>query len=511
VKALLVLPRYADALWTYKHVRRFLRKKASSPPLGLLIVAALLPQEWQKKFVDLNVNPLDEADLADADIVFIGAMLAQQASALEVIARCRRKGKKIVAGGPLFCPDLIAQGLFKDVDHIVVGEAEALLPILLADLANGCAHPMYRAEEFPDIRQVPVPMWSLVNLKDYAVANLQFVRGCPYHCEFCYGHILNGNRPRAKTLVQITAELDALYRAGWRGMIFVCDDNLVGNKHLARTQVLPAMIDWMQAHDYPFSLMGAASVDLAGEPDLMDMLVKAGFESVTLGIESTHASSLEEVQKVQNQRVNLMEAVHIIQQRGLEVQAGMILGFDHDPPSIFQEHIDFLQQSGIANALVSLLFAFPDTPLYDRLRREGRLVPYTVGDCVHGAINFAPKMPLETLERGYKRVLAALYSPRGYYDRLEAFLRRYQPAPRRLHVRKGDLVAVLRALHLMGIQDPYRWRFWRLFLYALRKAPDALVAFMRLAISGYFLRDDILEFVEDWDCCPVTEYAQHQD
>jgi radical SAM superfamily enzyme YgiQ (UPF0313 family) len=507
VKALLVFPCYADALWTYKHAQQFLGKKASSPPLGLLTVAALLPQEWQKKFVDLNVNRLDETDLAEADIVFIGAMLAQQASALKVIARCRQMGKKMVVGGPLFCPDLIAQGLFKEVDHIVVGEAEAMVPILLADLANGCARPEYRSADLPDIRQVPIPMWSLADLKDYTVVNLQFVRGCPYHCEFCYGHILNGNRPRAKSPSQITAELDALYQRGWRGMIFVCDDNLVGNKHLARTQVLPTMIEWMQAHDYPFSLMGAASVDLAGEPGLMDMLVQAGFESVTLGIESPHDPSLEEMNKVQNRGVNLLEAVHTIQRHGLEVQAGMILGFDHDPPSIFQEHIDFLQQSGIANALVSLLFAFPDTPLYDRLRREGRLVPYAVGNCVHGAINFVPRMPSETLELGYKRVLATLYAPSGYYDRLETFLKCYQPAPGRFHVQPEQLVTVLKAFYLMGIRDAYCGRFWRLFFYALQKGPDALAAFLRLSILGYFLRDDILEFVGDLSATLVPTCA----
>ena len=476
---------------------QFLGKKASSPPLGLLTVAALLPADWHKRFIDLNVQTLSDADLAGVDIVFIGAMLPQQASALAVIARCRRLGKRMVAGGPLFCPELIAQGLFKDVDHIVVGEAENAIPMLLADLAGNCAQPVYPQGPFPDIQSVPVPLWSLVDLRDYAVVNLQFIRGCPHDCEFCYARVLNGRMPRVKSAEQIAAELDALYQHGWRGMIFICDDDLVGNKTLARRQLLPAIMTWMQAHDYPFSFMSAATVDLAGQPDVMDMMVEAGFESVTLGIESPHAASLQEVRKTQNLRVNLMEAVHTIQQHGLEVHAGMIVGFDHDPPSIFQEHIDFIQQSGIVNALVNILYAFPNTPLYDRLRREGRLMPYEIGDCVYGAINFTPRLPLEALQQGYRRVLATLYERGAFYDRIHTFLTHYRPVSRRVHAQPEQVKAVLKSVWLLGVRDSYRARYWRLFFYALRKGTDAWVAFLRLSIMGYFMRSEIAEYAGD--------------
>lgn len=494
MNALLICPEYADALWTYKHARRFLGKKASSPPIGLLTVASMLPTEWEKRFVDLNVNQLANADLEWADLVLIGAMLAQQASALRVIEEAHRMGKRLLAGGPLFCPELIEQGLFPHVDHIIVGEAEGLIPKFLNDLSADCAHPVYRQDGYPDIHLVPTPMWSLVDLRDYAMVNLQFVRGCPFDCEFCYGHVLNGHIQRAKSKQQIASELDALYASGWRSSIFVCDDNLVGNRQLARTHLLPTLIEWMRAHDYPFIFTGAASVNLAKDPEIMDMLVSAGFESVTLGLESPHDESLAEVHKQQNIHIDFLNVVHTIQSHGLEVQTGMILGFDHDPPEIFQMHIDFIQQSGIANTLMSLLFAFPNTALYDRLKKENRLIDYEIGNCVHGAINFQPVMPYNTLIAGYKYVLQSLYSPEGFYDRLETFLNHYHAVPRRFHLQLAQLITLIRAIYLLGIKDKWRNRFWVLLLKAGRKGWGAIVAYLRQVIMGYFVRQDIAEY-----------------
>ena len=494
MNALLVCPEYADALWTYKHARRFLGKKASSPPLGLLTVASMLPIDWEKRFIDLNVNQPANADLEWADIVLIGAMLAQQASALRVIEDAHRMGKRILAGGPLFCPELIEQGLFTHVDHIMVGEAEGLIPQFLEDLSTNRTRPVYRQDGYPDIHLVPTPMWSLADLRDYAMVNLQFVRGCPFDCEFCYGHVLNGHIQRAKSRKQIVAELDALYESGWRSSIFVCDDNLAGNRQLARTHLLPTLIEWMQAHDYPFAFTGAASVNLANDPEIMDMLVSAGFESVTLGLESPHAESLAEVHKKQNLNLDLLNVVHTIQSHGLEVQTGMILGFDHDPPEIFQMHVDFIQQSGIANTLMSLLFAFPNTVLYDRLKKENRLIDYEIGNCVHGAINFQPFMPYDTLIAGYKYVLQSLYSPEGFYERLETFLNHYHAVPRRFHLQLAQLITVIRAVYLLGIKDGWRDRFWVLLLKAGRKGWGVVVAYLRQVIMGYFVRQDIAEY-----------------
>lgn len=454
----------------------------------------MLPIEWEKRFIDLNVSQLAGTDLEWADIVLIGAMLAQQVSALHVIEEAHRMGKRILAGGPLFCHELIDQGLFNKVNHIVVGEAEGLIPQFLEDLAAGCARPVYRQDGYPEIQDVPTPMWSLVDLRKYAMVNLQFVRGCPYDCEFCYGHVLNGHVQRAKSKQQIDAELDALFASGWRSSIFVCDDNLVGNRKLARTLLLPTLMEWMEAHDFPFTFTGAASVNLAKYPEIMDMLVSAGFESVTLGLESPHEESLAEVHKRQNLNLDLLDVVHTIQSHGIEVQTGMILGFDHDPPEIFQMQVDFIQRSGISNALMSLLFALPNTALYDRLKKENRLTDYEIGKCIHGAINFQPSMPYATLIAGYKYVLQSLYSPDRFYERMETFLNHYHAVPRRFHLRLAQLIIVIRAMYFLGIKEKWRERFWVLLLRAGKKGWDAPVAYLRQAIMGYFVRKDIAEY-----------------
>ncbi len=486
MKAILVCPKYPDALWMSKNAIKFIGKKSWSPPLGLLIVAAMLPANWEIRFFDLNINPLTDSDIQWADLVLVGAMISQQASAIKVIERAYGLKKKIVAGGPLFCPELIEQGMFNKVDHIIVGEAEGIFPKFLEDLSKNKAKCIYYSERFPDIQLVPTPMWSLVNLDDYAMVNLQFVRGCPYKCEFCYGHVINGNVQRAKTKDQIIKELNAIYESGWRSTIFLCDDNLTGNLAIAKNHLLPTIKEWMQKNNYPFSFAGAACVNLSKAPDVMKMMVEAGFESVTLGIESPNQASLLEVQKRQNINLDLLEAVRIIQQNGIEVIAGMILGFDNDPMNIFQMHINFIQKSGITNAIISLLYAFPDTALFNRLKTENRLIPYEIGDCVYGAINFRPVMPIEILTAGYEHVLHTLYSHEGFYKRMENFLTNYTAAPRRFRINFSNFVIVVRAMYFLGIRDPWRGRFWGLLLSAILKGRDVAIAYMRQVITWYF-------------------------
>lgn len=389
MKILLVYPRLADALWAYKSALKFVGKRASSPPLGLLTVAAMLPEHWTKKLVDMNVIDLSDEDIQEADYVFLSAMLAQQASARKVIARCHESGTKVVAGGPLFSnmpPDLD----LGNIDHIVVGEAETSLPSLLEDLERGCARHVYTSEEWTEVRETPIPLWSLVNMEYYSLVAVQFARGCPYDCEFCNVVTLDGHRPRIKDKAQVLAELDALYQYGWRGHIFVCDDNFLGNQHEIRSQFLPAIAEWMQANEYPFVLTAAVSIDLADHEEVMRAMVRAGFDRVTVGVESPDQESLAECTKYQNRGRDMVASVKKIQNYGLEVQGGFIVGFDSDPTSIFQKQIDFIQESGIVTAMVSLLFAFPGTKLYRRMERENRLLPIEVEESAYGAINFVP-------------------------------------------------------------------------------------------------------------------------
>jgi radical SAM superfamily enzyme YgiQ (UPF0313 family) len=493
MKILLVYPRFADALWAYKHGLEFIGKRASSPPLGLLTVAAMLPKEWTKRLVDMNVTGLSDEDIQWADYVFLGAMLAQQASTEKVIARCKSLQTKVVAGGPLFSD---THQDFGDIDHIVIGEAEASLPSLLRDLEQGCAQRVYRAGEWPDVRETPPPLWSLADMKYYALMTVQFTRGCPYDCEFCNVVVLNGHHPRVKDKDQVVAELEALYQHGWRGHVFVCDDNFLGNRHKIKSEILLAIIKWMQANDYPFVLTAAVSVDLADDDKVMDLMIRAGFDRVTLGIESPDEESLAETNKLQNVGRDLLAAVRKIQNHGLEVQGGFIVGFDSDQTTVFDKQIDFIQESGIATAMVSLLFAFPGTRLYERLKQENRLLPTNIGENAYGAINFIPRMGREALISGHKHVLKTIYSPKYYYERVKTFLVAHNSRKRRGGRLELDHVkAFLKSTWLMGVKDVERRYYWMLLAFTLLNHPRSFPASVRLAVTGYHFRKDIEEYI----------------
>ncbi len=325
---LLVYPEFPDTFWSFKHALKFVRKKAGAPPLGLLTVAAMLPFEWEKRLVDLNVMALTDEDLAWADYVFISAMIVQRESARATIQRCKIASVKVVAGGPLFTME---HEKFPDVDHFVLNEAEETLAPFLRDLEQGRARSVYASEEFPDIHQTPVPLWKLANLKDYNSVSIQFSRGCPFNCDFCNVTSLLGHRPRTKTATQIIAELDSIYALGWRKSIFFVDDNFIGNKKYIKTELLPALIGWRKGKTgVRFST--EASINLADDPELLSLMVQAGFDAVFVGIETPNEDSLAECSKNQNKGRNLVESVKRLQRAGLQVQGGFIVGFDNDSP-----------------------------------------------------------------------------------------------------------------------------------------------------------------------------------
>ena len=401
MKILLVYPEFPDTFWSFKHALKFVQKKAGAPPLGLLTVAAMLPAEWEKRLVDLNVTNLTDEDLAWADYVFISAMIVQRESARAVIKRCKTAGVKVVAGGPLFTME---HEQFPDVDHFVLNEAEETLAPFLRDLEQGQARRVYTSTEFPDIHQTPVPLWQLANLKHYDTISIQFSRGCPFNCDFCNVTALLGHRPRTKTAAQIIAELDSLYALGWRKSIFFVDDNFIGNKKQIKSEVLPALIEWRKGKTgMPFST--EASINLADDPELLRLMVQAGFDTVFVGIETPNEDSLAECSKNQNKGRDLVESVKQLQRAGLQVQGGFIVGFDNDSPSIFQQQIDFIQKSGIVTAMVGLLQAPLGTRLYERMQKEGRLVNEFSGDNVDGSTNIIPRMGLEPLREGYRKIL----------------------------------------------------------------------------------------------------------
>jgi len=485
MRILMVYPEFPDTFWSFRHALRFIRKKASMPPLGLITVAALLPEEWEKRLVDMNVTALTRDDLAWADYVFISAMTAQRESVKQVLALCSEVGAKVVAGGPLF---LAEYEDFPEVDHFVLNEGELTMPQFLRDLANGTPQRIYRTDEFADMTQSPTPLWELVDLRQYSTMCLQYSRGCPFACDFCNVTAMLGHRFRTKTAEQVTAELDALYDQGWRGAVFFVDDNFIGNKGRLKREVLPALIEWRRGKKgIPF--FTEASINLADDEELMRLMTEAGFNSVFVGIETPDEVGLSECNKVQNVGRDLVESVKKMQRAGLQVQGGFIVGFDSDTPSIFQRQIEFIQQSGIVQAMVGLLNAPKGTKLYDRLKREGRLEGEMTGDNTNNTMNFRPKMDPDLLKEGYRTIVQTIYSPKVYYQRVRTFLREYTPtAPISWILEWQYIMAFLRSVVILGIKGKERVEYWKLLFWTLVRRPKLFPDAVTLAIYGFHFR-----------------------
>ena len=487
---LLVYPRYPDTFWSFKHALKFAAKKASLPPLGLLTMSAMLPADWQKKVVDMNVTKLTDKDLGKADYVFISAMIVQWDSVKEVVRRCKNLGVKTVAGGPLFT---LIPHEFPDVDYLVLDEAEVTLAPFLEDLRNGCAKHIYRSptDVWPSITKTPVPQWELINPAQYASMCIQYSRGCPFDCEFCNVTTLNGHRPRTKTAEQMVHELEVIYDRGWRGAVFIVDDNFIGNKIKLKQETLPAIATWQKEKNYPLYFNTETYINLADDVELMNMMTDAGFNMVFIGIETTNESSLEECHKVQNQKRDLVKSVKKIQNHGLEVQAGFIVGFDNDTQATFQEQINFIQKTGICTAMVGMLMAPPHTRLYRRMEKEGRILPGGTGDNTDGSTNIIPKMGYEKLFNGYRKIVQTIYSPDKYYQRIKTFLDEYKPPQRKWALKKprlNDLRSFVNATLILGIKEKERWYYWRLFISTLFKRPRFLKFSITLIACGYHFR-----------------------
>ncbi len=491
IKALFVYPQIPATFWGFKYALKFVSKKAASPPLGLLTIAAMVPEAWEKKFVDMNVSRLKDKHLRWADYVFISGMVLQRRSAREIIDRCKKFDVKIIAGGPLFT---IEYSDFDDVDYLFVGEAENTLPQFLDDLGNGSSKHIYWTNEFPDITKTPMPLWKIVNKKKYSLTSIQYSRGCPFNCEFCNVTMLNGHRPRTKTKEQIISELDALYNWGWRDAVFFVDDNFIGNKKKVKSELLPAITSWMETKKYPFTFSTQLSVDLADDDELMQLMIKAGFQTVFVGIETPHEESLNECAKHQNIGRDLISSIKKIQQYGFEVQGGFILGFDSDPESIFVRLTEFIQKSGIVTAMVGLLNVTKGTRLYNRLKAENRLLKNTSGDNADCSLNFIPIMDNQTLVRGYKKVLSTIYSPHHYYERIRNFFTEFKPPKLRpIYFRFMHIKAFIKSILYLGFIGEEKLHYWRLFFWSLTKKTNLFPAAVSFAIYGYHFRRMLAE------------------
>lgn len=491
MKILLVNPKYPDTFWSFKYALKFISRKSAFPPLGLLTVASMLPDEWEKKAVDMNATRLRDKDIARADCVFISAMGVQRESAKKVATRCKALGTKTVAGGPLFAAEHMDDD-FKDIDHFVLGEAENSLAPFLRDLGKGQAKRVYPDRGKADMADTPLPSWQLVKKGHYDTMSIQYSRGCPFDCEFCDITSLYGRIPRTKSKDQVIAELDALYDWGWRGGVFFVDDNFIGNAPKLKKEILPAITGWMEEKGYPFTFLTEASINLSDDEKLMDMMSRAGFYKVFIGIETPDEASLGECNKVQNKGRDLVECVKKIQNHGMEVQGGFIVGFDSDTHSIFEKQIEFIQKSGIVTAMVGLLGAIRGTNLYRRLKEEGRIIGNADGNNTDYSLNFIPKMDPKALVEGYKKILSTIYSPKEYYKRIITFLKEYRPAKLKVHpgrFRISYITAFFKSVWVFGIKSRGRRYFWKLIFWCLSKNPALLSKAITFSVYRYHFQN----------------------
>ncbi len=484
MNVLLVYPQNPDTFWSFKHVLRFVSKRSTFPPLGLLTVAAMLPSDWHLKLIDLNVEHLRDSDLRWADYVMISAMIVHKDSVDQVVARCQALNKPIIAGGPLFTT---GHENFPAVQHFVLGEAEELMPQLVSDMLAGSVKKYYTALNRPDVTKAPVPRWDLVKLRHYASMAVQFSRGCPFDCEFCDIIIMNGRVPRTKRPDQLIAELEALRRHGWKDMVFIVDDNFIGDKKRTKA-MLRELIAWQERVNAGMGFFTEASVNLADDAELCELMVKAGFKRVFVGIETPLPESLQECHKLQNKSRDLVEAVKTLQRAGMEVMGGFIVGFDNDQQDIFKRQFEFIQQSGVVQAMVGLLQALPQTKLYQRLMREGRLEAAATGNNTEAVLNFKTRLNREFLQNGYRELMKNLYEPKIYYQRIRTFLDSHRPSGPRVHLSFSDLKAFVRSFWMLGIIERGRHNYWRFFWSVLLRRPHQFRYAIELAVVGYHFR-----------------------
>lgn len=485
-KILFVYPESPKTFWSFSYALKFISKKSSFPPLGLITVAAMLPDTWEKRLVDMNTTSLKDKDIQWADYVFISAMVIQKDSARSLINRCKALGVKTVAGGPLFTCE---HSEFGDVDHLLMYEGELTIPEFLHDLEKGNPKRLYTANGWADLSQTPIPSWELVDMRKYATLNIQYSRGCPYNCEFCNVTTLFGHTPRTKSAERLLQELDVIYEMGWNGGVFFVDDNFIGNRKKLKEDILPVLIQWMEKRKYPFSFITEVSINLSDDEELMQLMAKAGFNSVFVGVETVSEESLTECNKLQNKNRNLIECVRKMQHYGLQVQGGFIVGFDCDNPTIFKKMIEFIQDSGIVTAMVGLLNAPKGTRLYQRLMEEGRISSSFSGNNTDLSMNFIPKMNLNVLLDGYNHIINTIYSPKHYYERIMNFMKEYEPVEFSMpQFSFNQFIALIKANFHLGFIGKERKYYWKLFFWSVFKRPKVFPLAITLSIYGYHFR-----------------------
>jgi radical SAM superfamily enzyme YgiQ (UPF0313 family) len=489
MNVLLLYPRFPKTFWSYDRFMEMAGVRAFIPPLGILTVAALLPQDWTLRFHDRNVAEEAEADWEWCELVILSAMVVQRQDFHDLIRKAVARGKKVAVGGP-YPTSLPEHAQRSGADYLILDEGEIAVPLFLAALEEGAPSGVFRAAEKPDVTLSPLPRYDLLQRDAYLMMAVQFSRGCPFNCEFCDIINLYGRKPRTKENGQILAELQALYDLGWRGSIFMVDDNFIGNQLNVR-RLLHDLIPWMQERRYPFSFWTEASVNLAEQPELLDLMVQAGFFGVFLGIETPDQESLELTRKLQNTRNPLVEACRRINAAGLIIYAGFILGFDGERAGAGRRIEEFVAETAIPQPMLGILQAPPNTALWSRLEREGRLRADADagGGDQNTLMNFVPSRPAEEIGREYVEALWRMYEPAAYLERCLRHCLAITPSPHRPQQVHFPLAKALRLLlQLLWIQGvrraDIRHLFWVQLLSLLRRQPQLVPLYLSLCAAG---------------------------
>ena len=485
MNALLVWPKLPLTYCGYEYILPIVGKKSANIPLGILTVAAMLPKNWNIKFIDTNVSELKLMDILSVDAVFISAMLIQKKSVEDIIRLANKYKKPVIMGGPY------ATACYKEikgVKHFILGEAENNLPEFLNDLKKGLPKPIYKNDKKPDLEKIPPPLprLDLINPDDYLCTSIQYSRGCPFHCEFCDVVEMLGHKPRTKSIERMLAEFNHLYSYGWRGNVFIVDDNFIGNK-LKAVKLLPYIIDWQKRHKYPFDLFTEVSMNVVEDGELLRLMREAGFGSLFMGIETPNKKALKGIGKTQNLRRDSLEVIRTVQNAGMEVIGSFIVGFDDDDYSIFQQQMQFIQESGIPLALVGMLTALPGTRLFKRLKKEGRLLLRdSSGISMNLKLNFEPKMGYDNLLNGYKILIKELYSPKLYFKRC---LSLFDNLKSNGQTRKFKLeyIKILYRVLKTQIFSPYGLHYLQYLIVALLTKPKFFTEIFRLGLEYHHI------------------------
>ena len=487
---LLVYPVFPQTFWSYDKILELVDRKVLLPPLGLITVAGILPQEWEFKLVDRNIRSVTEAEWAWADLVILSAMIVQKQDLLEQIKEAKQRDKLVAVGGP-YATSVPDEPQNAGADFLVLDEGEITLPLFVAALERGETKGIIRATEKPDVTTTPIPRYDLLELDAYDSMSVQFSRGCPFQCEFCDIIVLYGRKPRTKTPAQLLKELDFLYELGWRRGVFMVDDNFIGNKRNVKL-LLKELKIWQAEHQYPFRFNTEASVDLAADQELMDLMVACNFDAVFLGIETPDEDSLALTKKFQNTRSSLTDTVDKIIRSGLRPMAGFIIGFDGEKKGAAQRIINFVENAAIPTAMFGMLQALPNTALWHRLEKEERLLENDKQDINQTTLlNFVPTRPIEDIANEYIETFWELYDPNRYLDRVYRCFLKLKETPVKAPAKMPsfiDVKALAIVIWRQGIKRNTRWKFWHHLFSIVKNNPGVWEHYLTMcAHNEHFL------------------------